>query len=214
MAVEIATPGRPARAEGVHAVVAARGGAFRVGRPNRDHGRIVAGRGDGAVGFDTGGVFAEISGRHHDGEASGIGGARGTAQRIGEVALGGIGCQADVEHADVVFLGVVQHPFDAGQRVGQLARAGTVEYLDVVQIGVRRQAGGVRTAKAPTSSGDAGHVRAVAVVVLGEFSADVLDRAFVCRTRSAVRRERARQVYTDGPNPTDVLFRRLADIPD
>ena len=42
--------------------------------------------------------------------------------------------QAEVDHADVVFLGVVDHPLDAFERVAQRAAAVVVEHLDVVEV--------------------------------------------------------------------------------
>ena len=69
--------------------------------------------------------------------------AHGDAERVGQPALGRIRREADVEHLDVVFLGVVDDPLDSLQGIAQGAGAEVVEHLDVVDVGARRDAGGI-----------------------------------------------------------------------
>ena len=165
--VDKAAPGGPARAEAVDDIVCAGHAGFEIGRAHGDHRGVVARRRNGAKGLDAVSVFAKVAASHDHRDARSSGRPNGAAQRVGDEGLGGIGRQADVEHADVVFLGVVQHPVDAGQGVGQLALAAAVEHLDVID----QRAGGNAAALHPaavagTAGGDAGNVGAVPVGVL------------------------------------------------
>ena len=168
--VDQRSPRRAASAEKVHAVVTACRRAFEVGGTHRDHRRVVARRADPTVGFLAQQVHAEIACRHHHRDAGGACAAHRNAQRVGLPALGRVGGQAQVEHANVVFLGVVDDPLDAFERVAQRAHAKVVEHPHVVDIGVGRDAvdvlrrGGCGSVVAPCRHrGDMG---AVAVGVL------------------------------------------------
>ena len=201
-AVGVAAAGRSARAEIVDGVVVAHDRVVQVHRPHGDHRRVVARRADLAIDLLVGGVEAEVARGHDHRDAGRRGAAHGRAQRVQRPALGGLRRQADVHDADVVLLGVEDHPLDAFDRVADGARAGVAEHLHVVDAGIRchavhvllRRGGGSEVAPRRHRS----HVRAVAVAVRRD-GAVVGDRGFVAVERGAARLQRADACGARGP---------------
>ena len=184
---------RPARAEQVHAVVAARGGVVKVDGAHGDGGRIVARCADGTVGFLALPRQAEVAAGHHHRDAGRRGTAHRDAQRVGLPGLRRGRGQAQVQHPDVVFLGVVDHPLNAFEHVAERAHAIAVEHLDVDDVGPGRHAGDVLGCRAlgrvVAAGGHRGDVRTVAVGVVGD-RAVVGNRVFVGGQRRAARLQR------------------------
>ncbi len=171
-----------------------------VHRADGDDRRIIARRADGAVVLLTCRVLAEIAGRDDHRDAGGRCTAHRGAQRVGLPALGAGGRQAEVEHADVVFLGVVDHPLDAFDRIADGAVADAVENAHVVDLGVRRHAGGV----ARRSDGRrpaCGHRRDMRAVAVGVLVAPGVggDPALIAAQRGASRLQRDRTVDAHRP---------------
>ena len=191
---------RPARAEQVHAVVAARERALEVDRADGDHRRVNAGRADRAVGFLTERVQAVVASGDDDRDSRGRRAPHSDAERVGQPALGRIRGEADVQHLDVVFPGVVDDPLDSLQRIAQRARAEVVEHLHVVDVGAGRDAGGIgrRAVVARRARRDRGDVRAVAVRVLRQAGV-VGDRRLEGGELGASGRERGRAGAPVGP---------------
>ena len=191
---------RPARTEHVDHVVGAGRRALEVDRADRDDARVVARRRDGTVDRHSGGVHAEVAcgGNHRD--ALRHRAARCRAQRIVLPAVGGVHRQAQVHDSDVVFLGVVDHPLDALERVAQSAGAEVVEHLDVIHIGVGRNAGKVRrdAVGCGAAGRDRSDVRAVAISVLHGVGA-VVDSGLVARQCGAARLQRGVIAVAVGP---------------
>ena len=183
------TARRATRAEQVDLVVAARGGRQCVDRTHGDDRRLVARRGDGTVDLFAFQAQPEVATRRNHGDAHRGGHAHGVAQRVVAVGVGGLGGQADVEHADVVFAGVVHDPVDAFDGVAHRADAGGVQHAHVVDVGVGCHAGGVGRLVEAAPCGHRGHVRAVAVGVL-RGDAVGSDGRFVAGQRGAARLQR------------------------
>ena len=191
--IDIPTAGRAARAEEVDAVVDARNGVVGIGGANRNHRWIIAWRADLAVVFLSQQVLAEVAGRDHHRDARSRRAAHRNAQRVGLPGLGRIGGKAQVHHADVVFLGVVDHPLDALDRVAHRAESGAVQHFHVVDVGVWCDAGGIRRGCAielGATGCNRGDVRTVAVGIL--IGAVVVgNRVLVIAERIAARNQRA-----------------------
>ena len=161
----------------------------------------MAGRADRAVDFLQIEVQPRVASRHHHGDTGRSGTAHRRAQRVRLPRLRGVGCQADVEHPDVVFLGVVDHPLDAFQRIAERAVAVVVEYLDVVEVGVGRDAGGVGCAGAVRlrePGGHRGHMGAMPVAV-SQRRRVVRNRGFIGAERGAARLWRSDAADAEGP---------------
>ena len=95
----IAAARRPARAEQVDAVVAARERALEVDGADGDHRRVDARRADRAVGLLAERVLAVVAGGDDDRDARGRRAAHGDASGSVSQRLGRIRRQADVQHA-------------------------------------------------------------------------------------------------------------------
>ena len=125
----------------VHRLDAARRRVVVVHGTDGDHRRVVARRTDRPVDLLAARRQAKIAGRHHDRDAGCRRAARSGAQRIGLPGLRRRRRQAEVHHADVVLLRVVDNPLDAIDRLADRAGAVAVEHLDVIDVCVRRDAG-------------------------------------------------------------------------
>ena len=192
---------RSARAEVGHGVVVAGNGIVIVDRTHGNHRRVDAGGADRAVELLAGARLPEVAGRRHHRDAGGSGTARGHAQRIGLPALGRISRQAGVQHPDVVFLGVIDDPLDAFDRIADGAIAIVIEHPHVVDFRVRCDAGGIGRAggiELGVAGGDRGHMRAVAERVLRRIVVGGNQR-LVSVQRQAAWLQRSRGVDADRP---------------
>src|SRR5262249_2174286 len=129
--------------EEIDAVVIPGGRVVVVHRSDGDDGGVVTRRADAAIDLASQAVLTEVASGNHDRDAGSDRAPDRDTQRIGRPLIGRVRGQAHVHDADVVFARVIDDPLDAFQRIAQRTGSLGAEDLDVVDAGVRGDAGRV-----------------------------------------------------------------------